>query len=114
MAIELPSSVMNIPFLLIFIAFAVGTTQMVKDEYDIESRMTIRLMAAILLMGSAVGYTFIAEFWRPYYILALLSIGTPGVIGLMKEIKAEGSSSVNIEKATNVDMKVAEVKPTEV
>lgn len=111
---ELPAEILSIPHLAISIAFAVGLTQMIKDEYHITSHLTIRLMAVLLLLGSSVLYTFMPEMWQPYYLLFLLSVGTPGVVGLWKEGKEATGANVDIQKAQNVDVKTAAVKYPEI
>lgn len=84
--IDLPEIVTNIPYLAIFIAFSVGFTQMIKERFLTDTFFT-RIISALSLVGSALLFNFVSIAYQPYYLLLLLSVAVPGVVGLYKEGK---------------------------
>lgn len=100
MPVDVPEIVQNIPYLAIFIGFAVGLTQMIKDEYD-PKNLFLRLIAAGSLVGSALLFNYVPVEFQPYYLLALLSVAVPGVVGLYKEGKRETGTVVVTDQAND-------------
>lgn len=99
----LPPSV-DATTLALFTAFSVSITQIIKQENPNIQNLFLYLISSGGFVLSALIFAFLPMEWRAFYLMLLGGISVPGSVGLIKEIRREGTT-VGITKPEEVNIK---------